>query len=770
MQHYGLTDDDDSVGQYIARRYVPTILAVLFTLAITIVAEDVKRTEAFARMAGPKHVAANYTLFYIPKVWWKSMFDGLSARQNGGHRRWLLTVSSIVAGISVLVISTFSSSVFVTKEVFTRTDAPLRRYTPQQNGSIVLQPRRDTYTRSISGVLYNATTSLWVSDSHVILPFTTTSESATSPVLQEGIWKASTKVLKLESTCMSMILAEKTAINITFSSSGAAACNGTCSKQSRGLKFRSDDGCEIQIQTPIAVSVEQDGANVISNPVDGYFTDVLALQGGIMWTNLTSSWQSLGKQYGTYPPIDAGGDVVLDRWRRTFIYDFSDQCQGRELLFVSPPWFADRVIPSPPHWQDDYWANFTARAELCTPKYSEADIPVTATIGGASPGVSFDAKEFERNKKSVTDGLLDFERLNDLAFGQAWLKYFPAPAGDSDVEGFEGVSMLLAKTFSLKLVNLLSNSTLTAEANRLRARFFGELVLSSVTEADTPVLENLAGASIRPANRIVVIPGIAIALAVLLSLAACYSLAMLWFASTQHRPLNLKSDPAAFSGTVPLVDLSSRLAADLRAWREHDRTTIRKDIGHRIYTLQAVAIKEEIAREEKEPGKTAITSGAERTSWLHRRKPREHNKSEWRPSMLRKTWLSALLFGLAAIVIAMLVLRKFADDGSLFQTAFVQQVNLSLFHTSFSPHSVIAALIAVTVGLCWDNIDKAMRTLQPFLTMSKDLSGPSRGIAISYQSSYWVWAAIKSARSRHWILSLVTIGTTLSQIRKSITQ
>lgn len=214
--HYGLTTDNGSVGQYVARRYVPTILAVLFTLAVTMIAEDVKRTEAFARMASPDPVTADHTLFYIPKVWWKSVFTRLSPKRSGGYRRCILSLSSLAAGVNVLFISTLSSSVFVTRDVVLRTDTQLQRYTPQQNGSIVLLPKHDTYTRAISGFLYNATTSLWESDSHVALPFTT--PDTNPPILEEGTWQAKTRVLKLESSCMSMTLAEKTDINITFTS------------------------------------------------------------------------------------------------------------------------------------------------------------------------------------------------------------------------------------------------------------------------------------------------------------------------------------------------------------------------------------------------------------------------------------------------------------------------------------------------------------------------------------------------------------------------
>jgi hypothetical protein len=110
--------------------------------------------------------------------------------------------------------------VFVTRDVVIRTATQLQRYTPQQNGSIVLLPKRDTYTRASSGFVYNATTSLWVSDSHVVLPFTT--PGTNPPILEEGTWAAKTKVLRMESMCTSLELVEKTDINIMFTSAGSS--------------------------------------------------------------------------------------------------------------------------------------------------------------------------------------------------------------------------------------------------------------------------------------------------------------------------------------------------------------------------------------------------------------------------------------------------------------------------------------------------------------------------------------------------------------------
>jgi hypothetical protein len=141
-------------------------------------------------------------------------------------------------------------------------------------------------------------------------------------------------------------------------------------------------------------------------------------------------------------------------------------------------------------------------------------------------------------------------------------------------------------------------------------------------------------------------------------------------------------------------------------------------------------------------------------------------RRDWRPTPLKTISLLGLCFAFAAIAIALLTLQTFAAKQQLYRSAFVWQVDLRAFRASFSPHSFIATLIVVGVAHWWDSVDKWMHHLQPVLVMSKGPVLPRRGAANSYQSSYWLWASAKAASNKHWLLCMVTIGTTLSQVRK----
>jgi hypothetical protein len=88
---------------------------------------------------------------------------------------------------------------------------------------------------------------------------------------------------------------------------------------------------------------------------------------------------------------------------------------------------------------------------------------------------------------------------------------------------------------------------------------------------------------------------------------------------------------------------------------------------------------------------------------------------------------------------------------------------------SFAPFSILPTLFAVALGLWWDGIDKNFRILQPFVSMSRAPTKGSKGIYLSYQSSYWLWACAKAASNKHWLLTITTLGTFLSQARKFYT-
>lgn len=360
----------------------------------------------------------------------------------------------------------------------------------------------------------------------------------------------------------------------------------------KGFKIRSEDGCEVQIQGPIA---QWDNFGSILSS-DGFISDTFTDDGGLLWTNMSSSyvsWETLIRDYGQPPAIRSSGEKVLDQWSRTFIYSFSDQCIGRDLLLASPQWI---VRPSPADlpagvWEKSSWDNLTIRAQVCTPEYHTASLAVSASIDGVETSMSFDMSEFERHIQPVSKQAIDMDLLDDLTFRSgSWDKYM---AVTPDVHGsFEGISLLLASTFAHNVSNILENVTLEAEASKLRTQFTRELLLSSLIEADNPQFEDTKGLATRVRRRILVVTEVATTLSVLFLLLACYIAIAVFYTSPRKRPLNLHSDPATIAGTASLLSSTSLSSTTCSTFVGYDRSRTQGIIQSRVYHLQGGILSE----------------------------------------------------------------------------------------------------------------------------------------------------------------------------------
>jgi hypothetical protein len=142
---------------------------------------------------------------------------------------------------------------------------------------------------------------------------------------------------------------------------------------------------------------------------------------------------------------------------------------------------------------------------------------------------------------------------------------------------------------------------------------------------------------------------------------------------------------------------------------------------------------------------------------------------QWELRVLRLDTLSALLVFLVGLLAALIVLHQIAAECILHQAAFVYRIDASIFGnywSALSPASIVPTTIAVMIGLWWGTMDGALRSIEPYITMSKSLKDISSGTGLSYSAIYWFWASYKAAKKRSCSLACVTLGTTLSQIRK----
>lgn len=89
----GLGPDDGSSTLLFGWRFTPPLLAVLYVQMTSMLLDDVKRTECFARMARPGGATAVSSILRAHGAWWTALADGLS--KHGGRRSWLLFFHSL---------------------------------------------------------------------------------------------------------------------------------------------------------------------------------------------------------------------------------------------------------------------------------------------------------------------------------------------------------------------------------------------------------------------------------------------------------------------------------------------------------------------------------------------------------------------------------------------------------------------------------------------------------------------------------------------------
>ena len=292
-------------------------------------------------------------------------------------------------------------------------------------------------------------------------------------------------------------------------------------------------------------------------------TDGLSGDEGIFWTNLSSShvnWQQFSDDAGGIPVVS---DLGWSPFRERLLLDFSDECLDRNLLMVADSWFDSRTWP---------WTNLTMRAELCTTNFYEATLPVNASITSTAQVVAFDKNEFARRRHPVSKDIFDMEQFNVLAFQGNHPKSLTRGKIYSYAPGRVPLIDALLSESGYNRSSFMKDEDLGARATRLHSRFFNELMMSSVKQQNTPVLENFQGRSIILERRVFVVPEIGIALAVLLFVLACYLLGLLRAVSVRRRPLNLSSDPATTIGLATYLnqnsDLVTRSSLNAHASRE----------------------------------------------------------------------------------------------------------------------------------------------------------------------------------------------------------
>jgi hypothetical protein len=483
-----------------------------------------------------------------------------------------------------------------------------------------------------------------------------------------------------------------------------------------------------------------------------WFTDLVMI-GGAQWTTLDSLFYSPDMKKITANASGVGYEDPYGIYQEYFKVKKSKECGNRELLLAtSPVWEVPEYNPNVTVPATIY-ANHTMQSHVCASTPYMATMPVTVSLSFSNSVVKVDDVEFDKRRQPVPQSLLNQSHLQEHYIHGNWSKYM------SQTRLFErgeitGPAALLSAWYKFNATNMAHAADLTERAKQIRQRFFGELLMSSVINAGTTVEQNFQGEKTVTQRRVIVVTETAIALASLFCASFLILVGIYFFSRPSRRPLQLSENPWTTVGAASLISseplpqsLSGHLASS---------TSRKSDTSALLDT------------------KFALRSGALRvvsTTSRNRETPEEiapnPNKSDQRPAVTRLRTMLTLLLYLVLLAVALAVLYDFARRSRLYQTAFIYRKELPFFNqrlSTIAPYSIVPTFLAVCVGLWWDALDKSFRAMQPYLSMSQRPTRLSDGVSLSYQSSYWAWAAAKAAKHKHWTLFAITFGSTICQV------
>lgn len=689
--NYGLGFDNGSSAMLFGWRYSPTMIAVIYVQMTAVLFQDIKRTEPYARLARPEGADASSSILKAPGAWWNALYDGFSTKRNG-RRSWILICASLVNIFGFLAISPLSSTFLFSEEVIVPAKTNFHGLSPAVGSALPINADRATNFRTIANLLQNVSTSPWITDNYTILPFWPASLKdapiTSLPSTSSQKWRAETTMFRSELSCTRMTVESQTHVRQGFQKYAPVDAISTI--------WSSADGCKYGLS------------------VDKNF---FVIGGG--------SWSDASTFYYAYSALTPG------LTSSGFAANHTDQCKNKEIIMVTDS------------------SNKTGskyEAQLCDTRYYMANLTMTMTLTGGDPDISFDESDFQRNKVSIPDTLVNTKQFRNLTLDESWPTYMISILW-SKTAILGGPSVLLGALYDYNMTALVNDRNWVASAAKAKQRYFGEVMQAALTQQGASKQTSMRGQVHKVENRVVVQASAAVALGVLFAISFILLLLVWWLAQLRRRPLNLEEDPASAIGVACLMAHNSRTKSGFSSFLQPSS----KDLSETLGRVRFCTDSRGLSRIEPE-------------DMVNHNSAQSENGT---PKLLRLPALLGLTSLLLAVIVGVAVLWHYAETAGLYEKAFVYQVRLSFLSdgvSSVAPFSMIPTVIATGIGLWWSAIDENLRRLTPFLIMSRGSPRLSHGAHLSYQSSFWLWACFKAAMNKHWLLSLLSLGTTLSPV------
>jgi hypothetical protein len=569
QRHHGLGADDGSSAILFGWRFTPTLLAVLYTQLTAILFEDAKRTEPFARLAkAPAHGAtARGTVIQTSRAWWSVFLDALFKRKAIGKTSWCLVCAALINILALLVISPLSSALLTSEEVVISKAVEFHRIIPGDNAQMPLVTNRETCFRTMAALMRNISTSAWVSDSSVTLPFWPSSEHAQlgpDIISSPGTWKTETTTLSHSLSCEKMTLMGADMTQKWFSGAydvlGHGPYNGTQPMVTFALV--SDDGCRYEMTM---------------HPIVG-----IAYNGGLAWSNTSTlnMWPDGVAFIGQIP--FAPNITTTSPYAR---FNFTKECRDRDIILLSTPWTQPINISMgqsgnvPMNQTYERSPGFRMEGLLCESQYHMESRYVSASLSGTKQTVVTNTSSMSPGRESIPEALVNSSVFEASALRDNWREYFNTNAMLRDADraaggyldpnvqpnrrtpatAFSGMGPLLGALYSFNISAMLADGNFAENAARVKGRLFTESLRDALMNSKAVQFEAVSGEMSTVEDRVVVIHEIGVTIAALFLVSLLLLTAVYWVSRLAYRPLNLRTDPSSTVGLSML--LHPRLAS-----------------------------------------------------------------------------------------------------------------------------------------------------------------------------------------------------------------
>lgn len=211
VSHYknGLANAGSSGGFNFRKRFLPTFVAVLYTLLWAPVVADVIRTEPWALLSRATGSKANDSLLKRDQMWWNHVADAIRARKRLSGVRWPLLLAVISSITSSLVINPLSAGLLDTASITSTKENSFMTVGPLDVLSNVLHVGDATYLRAVSNIIFSISTSAWNTDRYSVVPFWPSSlaDVPLSATLtpERQIWTGNSTIVSLRLRCQPLV-------------------------------------------------------------------------------------------------------------------------------------------------------------------------------------------------------------------------------------------------------------------------------------------------------------------------------------------------------------------------------------------------------------------------------------------------------------------------------------------------------------------------------------------------------------------------------------